>query len=94
MQPATYFERDSFNRREKGSVIAFALMKAPVFTDGALALIGNTPLVRLQRICPNPEVEIWAKLECTNPGGSFKDRIARSMIEAAEASGDLTHSAQ
>jgi cysteinyl-tRNA synthetase len=66
-------------------------MKAPVLTDGALALIGNTPLVRFQRICPNPEVEIWAKLECTNPGGSVKDRIAKSMIEAAEASGDLTH---
>jgi cysteinyl-tRNA synthetase len=65
-------------------------MKAPVLADGALALIGNTPLVRFCRICPNPEVEIWAKLECANPGGSVKDRIAKSMIEAAEASGDLT----
>jgi len=65
-------------------------MKPPVLKDGALALIGNTPLVRLQRVCPNPEVEIWAKLECMNPGGSVKDRIARSMIEAAEKSGELT----
>jgi cysteinyl-tRNA synthetase len=65
-------------------------MKAPAFDAGTLALIGNTPLVRLQRICPNPEVEIWAKLECHNPGGSVKDRVAKSMIEAAEKSGDLT----
>jgi len=53
-------------------------------------LIGNTPLVRLQRVCPNPNVEIWAKLESVNPGGSVKDRVAKSMIEAAEAAGDLT----
>jgi cysteinyl-tRNA synthetase len=71
-------------------VIAFAVMIAPIFPDGALALIGNTPLVRFRRICPNPEVEIWAKLESANPGGSVKDRIAKSMIEAAEASGELT----
>ena len=71
-------------------MIAFAIMKAPVFSDGALGLIGNTPLVRFRRICPNPEVEIWAKLESANPGGSVKDRIAKSMIEAAEAAGDLT----
>jgi cysteinyl-tRNA synthetase len=64
-------------------------MKAPIFPDGALELIGNTPLVRFRRVCPNPNVEIWAKLECTNPGGSVKDRIAKSMIEAAEASGEL-----
>src|SRR5512138_1117127 len=65
-------------------------MKAPIFSDGAMGLIGNTPLVRFQRICPNPEVEIWAKLESANPGGSVKDRVAKSMIEAAEASGELT----
>ncbi len=65
-------------------------MKAPAFNEGTLSLIGNTPLVRLQRVCPNPDVEIWAKLECHNPGGSVKDRVAKSMIEAAEKSGDLT----
>lgn len=65
-------------------------MKPPIAADDALALIGNTPLVRLRRVCPNPDVEIWAKLECFNPGGSVKDRIAKSMIEAAEASGELT----
>jgi cysteinyl-tRNA synthetase len=65
-------------------------MKAQIFSDGALGLIGNTPLIKFQRICPNPEVEIWAKLESANPGGSVKDRIAKSMIEAAEESGELT----
>ncbi len=65
-------------------------MKAPIFADGALGLIGNTPLVRFQRISPNPNVEIWAKIESANPGGSVKDRVAKSMIEAAEAAGDLT----
>jgi len=49
-----------------------------------LTLIGNTPIVKLNRI-PEPEdAEIWAKLEGFNPGGSVKDRIALSMIEAAE----------
>jgi cysteinyl-tRNA synthetase len=71
-------------------MVDFGIMKAPVLADGALALIGNTPLVRLRRVCPNPDVEIWAKLECANPGGSVKDRIAKSMIESAEASGALT----
>src|SRR6476659_1117691 len=49
--------------------------------------IGNTPLVELPRLAPKPEVRIYAKLEGRNPTGSVKDRVARSMIEAAEASG-------
>ncbi|MCP4748224.1 MAG: cysteine--tRNA ligase [Desulfobacteraceae bacterium] len=53
-------------------------------------LIGNTPLVRIQRMNPNPRVQIYAKLEYLNPGGSVKDRAALSMIEAAERSGELT----
>jgi cysteinyl-tRNA synthetase len=65
-------------------------MKAPILADGALGLVGNTPVVRFRHLRPNPNVEIWAKLECSNPGGSVKDRIAKSMIEAAEASGELT----
>lgn len=52
--------------------------------------IGNTPLVRLDRVNPNPNVEIWAKLEFFNPGGSVKDRPALNMIETAEADGRLT----
>jgi len=55
-----------------------------------LDLIGNTPLVRINRLNPNPNVTIYAKLEGDNPGGSIKDRIARRMIEQAEAEGALT----
>jgi [CysO sulfur-carrier protein]-thiocarboxylate-dependent cysteine synthase len=49
--------------------------------------IGNTPLVELKRLSPKPGVRIWAKLESRNPTGSVKDRVARSMIEDAEAKG-------
>jgi cysteine synthase len=54
-----------------------------------LALIGKTPLVKLRRASPNPKVAVWAKLELANPSGSLKDRIALSMIEKAEARGEL-----
>jgi cysteine synthase B len=46
--------------------------------------IGNTPLVELKRLSPNPDVRIYIKLESYNPTGSVKDRVARSMIERAE----------
>jgi cysteine synthase len=52
-------------------------------------LIGNTPLVRLHRVTNGAQAEVLAKLEFANPGGSVKDRIALSMIEAAEAAGKL-----
>jgi cysteine synthase B len=52
-----------------------------------LAAIGNTPLVELKRITPNPEVRILAKLESENPTGSIKDRTALSLIEDAERRG-------
>jgi cysteine synthase B len=55
-----------------------------------LDLIGNTPLVEVSQLSPNPRVRILAKLEGQNPGGSVKDRIAKLMIEAAEADGTLT----
>jgi cysteine synthase B len=53
--------------------------------------IGNTPLVRLRRIPRDlpPDVEVWAKLEWFNPGGSVKDRAAWAIIRDAEASGRL-----
>ena len=54
-----------------------------------LEAVGNTPLVELPRISPKPGVRIFAKLEGRNPTGSVKDRVAKAMIEAAEASGDL-----
>lgn len=58
--------------------------------DDILDTIGNTPLVALPRMSPKPGVRLWGKLEGQNPTGSLKDRIAKAMIEAAEASGELT----
>jgi [CysO sulfur-carrier protein]-thiocarboxylate-dependent cysteine synthase len=55
-----------------------------------LDLVGSTPLVELQRLSPKPAVRIFAKLEGQNPTGSIKDRVAVAMIDAAEASGELT----
>lgn len=55
-----------------------------------LDLIGNTPMVDVSILSPNPKVKIYAKLEGQNPGGSVKDRIALSMIEDAEKDGRLT----
>ncbi len=54
-----------------------------------LDLIGNTPIVDVSALSPNPRVRILAKLEGQNPGGSVKDRIALSMIEQAEKDGRL-----
>jgi cysteine synthase len=45
--------------------------------------IGNTPLVKLQKINPYPNIEIWVKLEFTNPSGSIKDRIVHHIINDA-----------
>ncbi|MCY0893199.1 MAG: cysteine synthase A [Acidibacillus sp.] len=52
-------------------------------------LIGNTPLLQLQRIADSSMAELWVKLEKFNPGGSVKDRPAQRMIEAAEQAGTL-----
>ena len=57
---------------------------------GILDTIGNTPLVELQKINPNTQVRLLAKLEANNPGGSVKDRTAYYMIQKAEESGQLT----
>jgi cysteine synthase B len=57
--------------------------------DSLLGLVGNTPLVELPRLSPRPSVRLYAKLEGQNPTGSIKDRVAKAMIEAAEASGEL-----
>ncbi len=54
-----------------------------------LETIGNTPLVELKSFSPRPGVEIYAKLEGANPSGSIKDRVAKKMIEEAEADGTL-----
>ncbi|MGC8938235.1 MAG: PLP-dependent cysteine synthase family protein [Thermodesulfovibrio sp.] len=55
-----------------------------------LDIIGNTPLIRLDRINPNPKVKLYGKFEGANPGGSVKDRTAFYMIKEAEEKGLLT----
>jgi cysteine synthase B len=57
---------------------------------GILDCIGNTPLVGIEAINPNPAVKLLAKMEGNNPGGSVKDRIALFMINTAEREGRLT----
>ena len=53
-------------------------------------LIGNTPVIEVSELSPNPDVKIYAKLEGQNPAGSVKDRIAKAMILSAEREGKLT----
>ena len=60
-----------------------------MINDSVLDLIGNTPMVDVTRLSPNPNVRIIAKLEGQNPFGSVKDRIAKQMIEQAEKDGTL-----
>src|ERR1700709_1644173 len=56
---------------------------------GIIDLIGNTPLVELKKLNPNPNVKIYGKLEGNNPGGSVKDRAALNMIRSALERGDI-----
>ncbi|MBO0894190.1 MAG: pyridoxal-phosphate dependent enzyme, partial [Acidimicrobiales bacterium] len=60
-----------------------------VLVGSILDLIGNTPLVDVSALSPNPQVRLLAKLEGQNPTGSIKDRIALSMVEEAEKDGRL-----
>lgn len=55
-----------------------------------LDIVGNTPIVELQRLNPNPNIKIYAKLEGNNPGGSVKDRPALNMIQSAIDRGEIT----
>lgn len=60
-----------------------------MYSETVLDTIGNTPMVEIKKLNPNPKVKILAKLEGNNPGGSVKDRAAKYMIEDAEAKGLL-----
>ncbi len=62
----------------------------PKKTENILDLIGNTPLVPINRLNPHKNVQIFAKLESFNPGGSIKDRVALSMINSAVKRGELS----
>src|SRR6201996_2496601 len=61
----------------------------PEITTNVAALVGATPIIQLTRITGNLDVELFAKLEWFNPGGSVKDRIGVAMIDAAEAEGRI-----
>jgi cysteine synthase B len=54
-----------------------------------LDAVGRTPLVELPRLAPHEDVRLFGKLVGQNPTGSIKDRVAKAMVEAAEASGEL-----
>src|ERR1700743_435166 len=56
---------------------------------GIIDLIGNTPIVELKKLNPNPDVTIYAKLEGNNPGGSVKDRASLNMIRSALERGEI-----
>lgn len=66
-----------------------SLTARPLIADSVLEIIGQTPLIRLNRVVPAGAGTVLAKMENLNPGGSVKDRIALSMVEAAEAAGLL-----
>jgi S-sulfo-L-cysteine synthase (O-acetyl-L-serine-dependent) len=66
-------------------------MRSAIKRDfGLLNAIGNTPLVQIVNLNPNPKIKIYAKIEGSNPGGSVKDRPAYYMIKKAEESGELS----
>jgi len=69
--------------------VAVCYIDSMEFQENILGLIGNTPLVRLNRLARNTKAQIFAKMENLNPGYSVKDRIGVSMIEAAEREGTL-----
>lgn len=61
-----------------------------MFASNILWTIGNTPMVKINHMNPNPDVQMYAKLEGFNPTGSIKDRVALKMIEEAELTGELS----
>jgi len=64
-------------------------METRAHTASLLDLVGSTPLIELPRLSPQPSIRLFAKLEGQNPTGSIKDRVAKAMLDAAEASGEL-----
>jgi len=78
---------------ETGSSKAAPVPAAPLAVGRLASIedtIGNTPLVAIPGMCPNPDVALWAKLEMFNPTGSLKDRVAKYLIDDLERGGRLT----
>jgi cysteine synthase A len=78
-----------FNKKESRTN-KYGDCRVKKIADDITQIIGNTPLVRLNRITRGVNTEVLLKLEFQNPGGSVKDRIALSMIEAAESAGRIS----
>ena len=73
----------------RNTVVQTSVSGRPAIADSVLDLIGRTQLVRLHRVVPEGAGEVLGKLEAQNPAGSVKDRIALSMVEAAEREGRI-----
>ena len=73
----------------RNTVVQTSVSGRPAIADSVLDLIGRTQLVRLHRVAPEGAAEVLGKLEAQNPAGSVKDRIALSMVEAAEREGRI-----
>jgi [CysO sulfur-carrier protein]-thiocarboxylate-dependent cysteine synthase len=73
----------------RGASLSHRFARETEIPASLLELVGNTPLVELPRLSPNPDVKLYAKLEGQNPTGSVKDRVALAMVEAAERAGEL-----
>ncbi|KAJ4340930.1 hypothetical protein N0V95_007384 [Ascochyta clinopodiicola] len=80
-----------FNSRAKFLILLIPLpvMAHSLTVGNALDAIGNTPCVQLKRVVPPGYARVFVKLESLNPTGSYKDRMAKSLIEEAESRGDL-----
>jgi [CysO sulfur-carrier protein]-thiocarboxylate-dependent cysteine synthase len=76
---------------ERSTVILLPAMAGgeQTITPSLLETVGSTHLVELSRLAPHDGVRLYAKLEGSNPTGSIKDRVAKAMVQAAEASGEL-----
>jgi cysteine synthase B len=75
---------------DTGDLILTQLLDTKIkIMAGIIDIIGNTPLVEIQKLNPNPNVKIYAKLEGNNPGGSVKDRASLNMIRSAIERGDI-----
>lgn len=81
--------RTALREADEVSIIPAMAGGAEAIADNVLALIGDTPLVRLHRVVRGVRAEVAAKLEFLNPGGSVKDRIGPAMLDEAERSGRL-----
>ncbi|HWK79355.1 MAG TPA: pyridoxal-phosphate dependent enzyme, partial [Thermomicrobiales bacterium] len=87
---AAAIHKDAAFMSQSGPIAAESrTASAPNVHETVLNAIGNTPLVRLQRVTKGMRTPVWAKLEMLNPGGSVKDRIGLRMIEEAERRGWL-----